>query len=206
MGTSSEKIAVLYAHFSKSKIAQKNYEYFIKNGIDTDSDIYLGTCTDEIEKCRYSKNLTLLSDNNSSSRIEAFNHLVGNLSSLDAYDRFIFVSSEMRGPFFDSQCGKTWTEKFCRPLTGDTHLSGTSVRLLPQTHPLTMMFRNNIDMGKPLPYVPLNPLLRGRACSSVLRRKFSNQMILGFQTLKSLIMTSKPHLLFLTWAGTFHAS
>ena len=186
MGTSSEKIAVLYAHFSKSKIAQKNYEYFIKNGIDTDSDIYLGKCTDEIEKCRYSKNLTLLSDNNSSSRIEAFNHLVGNLSSLDAYDRFIFVSSEMRGPFFDSQCGKTWTEKFCRPLTGDTHLSGTIVRLLPQTHPLTMMFRNNIDMGKPLPYVPLNAFaLTRQGLQLCIERKFSNQMILGFQTLKS---------------------
>ncbi|WP_443645120.1 hypothetical protein [Candidatus Ponderosibacter sp. Uisw_141_02] len=34
MRTKSEKIAVFYAHFSKSKSAQKNYEYFIKNGLD----------------------------------------------------------------------------------------------------------------------------------------------------------------------------
>ena len=43
MGTKPEKIAVFYTHFSKSKNAQKNYDYFIKNGIDTAGDIYLGT-------------------------------------------------------------------------------------------------------------------------------------------------------------------
>lgn len=156
MGTKREKIAVFYAHVSKSKSAQKNYEYFIENGLDTGGDIYLGACTDEIEKCRHFKNLTVLPDNNSSSRIEAFNHLVSNLVCLDAYDCFIFVSSEMRGPFVDSECGKTWTENFCRPLAGDTHLSGTIVRLLPHSHPLTLMFNPSKNDSKPLPYVPLN--------------------------------------------------
>ena len=155
MGTKREKIAVFYAHVSKSKSAQKNYEYFIENGLDTGGDIYLGACTDEIEKCRYFKNLTLLPDNNSSSRIEAFNHLVSNWVCLDAYECLIFVSSEMRGPFVDSECGKTWTEIFCRPLAGDTHLSGTIVRLLPHPHPLTLMFDPSKNDSMPLPYVPL---------------------------------------------------
>ena len=143
MGKKPRKIAIFYAHFSKTKSAQKNYEYFIENGLRTRGDIYLGTCSEEIEKCRNFENVTFIPDDNSSSRIEAFNHLVSNLACLDAYDCFIFVSSEIRGPFLDSECGMTWTENFCAPLIGNTHLSGTIVRLLPQIHPITLMFRDN---------------------------------------------------------------
>jgi hypothetical protein len=150
-----EKIAVLYAHFSKSKNARKNYEYFIKNGIDSGCDVYLGTHTEEIEKCNSFEKLTLVPDDNSSTRIEAFNNLVSNLANTEAYDFFIFASSEMRGPFFDNQSNKAWHKKFCAPLKGDTHLSGTIVRLLPQTHPLTLMFGRSENESKPLPYVPL---------------------------------------------------
>ena len=156
MGTKLEKIAVFYTHFSKSKNAQKNYDYFIKNGIDTASDIYLGTCTKEIEKCKNYENVTLVPDNNSSTRIEAFNHLLASLTNTANYNYFIFVSSEMCGPFVNNQSSNAWTENFCAPLTGDTHLSGTIVRLLPQIHPLTLMFREDKNENKPLPYVPLN--------------------------------------------------
>lgn len=156
MRTTREKIAVLYVHFSKSKNAQKNYDYFMKNGIDTVGDIYLGTCTEEIEKCRNFENVTVIPDNNSSTRIEAFNHLIANLINTATYDYFIFVSSEMCGPFVNNHSSKAWTEKFCAPLLGDKHLSGTIVRLLPSTHPLTLMFREDKNDNKPLPYVPLN--------------------------------------------------
>lgn len=62
----------------------------------------------------------------------------------------------MRGPFVDRECGKKWTEDFCTPLAGDTHLSGPIVRLLPHSHPLTLMFDSSKNENKPLPYVPLD--------------------------------------------------
>ena len=156
MKATRRNIAVLYVHFSKSRNAQKNYEYFIENGINTVGDVFIGTCIKEIKKGRDFENVIFVPDDRSSTRMDAFNHLIGHLTNTDIYDYFIFVSSEMCGPFVNNQSSNAWTENFCAPLSGDTHLSGTIVRLLPQIHPLTLMFRQDKNENKPLPYVPLN--------------------------------------------------
>ena len=163
MKTSVKKIAILYLHMKTSLHARSNFQFFTEAGTLTEYDYFFGLSKENLKKHRTKlKNWTIAELTETNTQLNLFNELLATALNIESYDNFIFLSSELRGPFHEKNGCLNWADKFVSTLNGETHLAGTKICVLPKTHPHAEIFNDGGTIQEVIPYVPLDAFVLTR--------------------------------------------
>lgn len=167
----NNKVLVVYTgpdskNSPKAELYEKNFEYFLKNGIDCRRQDTLAVVGHEYyeeykeqalrisDECALFGNKFILLARRSvcydmeSVRLAMFG---GAGISIEAYDYMVYVNCGVTGPGRPEDTDTHWTERFISRLDDKVKMTGLTVNCLPRPHIQSMMFaldRKGIDIIK----------------------------------------------------------
>lgn len=133
------KTAVVYHYYEKNTVYRDNLIFFLATAILDDVDYYIilaGDCTAEIP---FRNNIKTIKTANWNYDFGGYTRFVQH-GFPDQYKHFVFVNSSVRGPFLASYSSQSWIDIFTNKLTGDVHLVGASINLVPTPHVQTTAY------------------------------------------------------------------
>lgn len=122
------KSVCVYAYFEKDETYKQNLQYFIRHGINRESDYVIvinGTCTVDLHSLP--RNVTVINRSNTGYDFGAYEAALREIH-IDSYDYFLFLNTSVRGPFVIDN--KAWQNIFIEMIKGDVKLVGTTINIL----------------------------------------------------------------------------
>jgi hypothetical protein len=127
----------IYAYYEKDQTYYDNAHFFLKYGINDESDFVFvinGTCSLELPNV---SNFRAVRRPNTGYDFGAYSSVLQDLRISDRlrdYRYFFFVNSSVRGPFVTSS-RRCWQASFIDMFSDDTRLVGTTVNMCPSPMP-----------------------------------------------------------------------
>lgn len=127
------KFCILYSYFETEE-SQKNLEFFVKNGISLNDDIFYVFLINNHNysvKIPNQKNLKIICRDNIG---HDFGSWKEGLESIEkTFDYYIFMNDTVRGPFLPRYIPKNinWYEMFCNLISEKVKLSGLTINYFP---------------------------------------------------------------------------
>lgn len=143
------KFCVFYSYFETNK-SQKNLEFFVKNGINLNDDIFYVFLINNHNysvKIPNQKNIKIVCRDNIGHDFGSWKD--GLKSIKETFDYYIFMNDTVRGPFLPRYIPKniTWYQMFCNLISEKVKLSGLTINYFPWHHHKLKDSENN-NLGK----------------------------------------------------------
>ena len=166
--------AIIYLHREDTALNSQNFSRFSNNTQKGSHNIYLGISQKLAKKHeRETKKHFVKCINEQETDLKIFIDLIKSEQILDKYKKIIFTTSSTCGPFIRPAARHCWVEKFTSNLTGDVHLNGPFISLLPMRHPLVKHVQTKRSQSSVIPYIPLTTFaITAEALSLLIRNRF----------------------------------
>ena len=129
----ANRIAVFYHYFESNHQYKDNFVFFLSNCYKENIDFYVSISSPQHTlELPERPNIKYILCENRNLDFGGYSASLSSVSSLEAYDSFIFVNCSVRGPFLPDYGGGEWTEVFTRHLNADVHMVGTGFSRVPE--------------------------------------------------------------------------
>lgn len=147
------KVAIFYHYFEANQFYKDNFIYFLSEAFNDACDFYIiisSECTVDLPQ---KTNINYIYAENKNNDFGGYIAAISQLTDIDAYDAYLFINSSVRGPFIPSIYPSNWVSFFTSKLTGDVHLVGSTINILPSASFIAAAFKEQFDYEEPYSHV-----------------------------------------------------
>jgi hypothetical protein len=147
----SHSTAVVMHHYENNDLDRENLDYFLKHGINQNSDFYFSVVGDANLPFPTLPNVNVIECKNRDMDYGGISHVLKERIIPCGYQSAIILNSTVRGPYQRSD-GGVWQQRFLSLLKGDIHLVGAAISVLHPTSPHAADFNTMYSTAGAVPH------------------------------------------------------